>query len=191
ERIEESLINIPLNQEEKKKVLALLLVEKNIFASSISDLGQMNLVIYEIDAGIATSIKQALYRAAPSVRAFIKMEIAQLKAKRLVRNLKSLWASRHGEHSYQKGCIPLPCIDNNLLEIFGRTTWFSFLDLLSKYWQVKIIEKNQKKTAFAILFSTYEFVVMPFVYLDDIIIFSTTFNEHLRHIAAVFAKLSA
>lgn len=78
-------------------------------------------------------------------------------------------------------------------------------------------ESDQEKTAFEATFSTYEFLVMPFglcnapttfqrlinqvladflekfvvVYLDDIIIYSNTFNEHVMHLTAVFNKLKS
>ena len=76
-------------------------------------------------------------------------------------------------------------------------------------------EQDQEKTAFITDFGLYEFIVMPFglrnapgtfqrlmnhilqdylglfvcVYLDDIIIYSKTFEQHLDHIAQVFNAL--
>lgn len=114
----------------------------------------------------------------------------------------------------KKDAFLLPRIDD-LLKVFGRATWFSSLDLLSRYWQVCMKDLDQEKTAFAFTFGIYEFLVMPFglcnapatfqhlmnqvladflekfivVYLNDIIIFSTTFEEHVTHLTAVFNRL--
>ena len=109
---------------------------------------------------------------------------------------------------------PLPRIDD-LLESFQSAHWFSMLDLASGYWQVEMNPKDKEKTAFIVDFRLYEFNVMPFglayapatfqrlmnyilqdflgkfvaVYLDDIIIYSTTFEQHLDHITQIFQTL--
>jgi hypothetical protein len=109
---------------------------------------------------------------------------------------------------------PLPRIDD-LLESFRTAGWFTTLDLASGYWQVEMHQTDQEKTAFITDYGLYEFIVMPFglrnapgtfqrlmnhvlqdylglfvcVYLDDIIIYSKTFEQHLDHIAQVFNAL--
>lgn len=109
---------------------------------------------------------------------------------------------------------PLPRIDD-LLESFRTANWFSTLDLASGFWQVEMDPKDKEKTAFITDFGLYEFNVMPFglrnapgtfqrlmnyvlqeflgkfvaVYLDDIIIYSKTFEQHLDNITQVFQAL--
>src|SRR4051794_30064341 len=109
---------------------------------------------------------------------------------------------------------PLPRIDE-LLESFRTANWFTTLDLASGYWQVEMREEDKEKTAFISHKGLYEFNVMPFglcnapstfqrlmnyilqkflgkfvaVYLDDIIIYSTTFEQHIDHIHQVFQAL--
>ena len=113
-----------------------------------------------------------------------------------------------------KDAYPLPCIDDTLQSLSG-SKWFSTIDLLSGYWQVDIAENDREKTAFITYDGLFEFNVMPFglcnapatfqrlmnlalsgmlwseclVYLDDIIIFGRTFEEHLSHLASVLARL--
>ena len=114
----------------------------------------------------------------------------------------------------EKDVYPLLDI-NEILSVFDGSQWFTSLDLASGYWQVAVNEQDKKKTAFITKHGTYEFNVMPFglcnapatfqrlmdkilrpfinkfvvVYLDDITIYSKTFNEHCNHLQAVFDKL--
>src|SRR6266498_463771 len=109
---------------------------------------------------------------------------------------------------------PLPRIDD-LLEQFREAKWFSSIDLASGYWQIEMDEKDREKTAFTCHLGLFEFNVMPFglknapptfqrmmneilkdwldefvaVYIDDIMIYSKTFEEHLGHIEKILKKL--
>jgi hypothetical protein len=109
---------------------------------------------------------------------------------------------------------PLPRIDD-LLDTLGAAKVFSTLDLKSGYHQIKLQESDIPKTAFNTPFGHYEYVVLPFgltnapavfqnhmnnvlrsyvgkfclVYLDDIIIFSKTQNEHIDHLKKVLQLL--
>jgi len=114
----------------------------------------------------------------------------------------------------EKDVYSLPLI-NEILESFNNSKWFTSLDLASGYWQVVMKERDKKKTAFITQFGTYEFNVMPFglcnapatfqrlmnkllqqyigkfvvVYLDDLTIYSNTFDNHLQHLATIFKTL--
>jgi hypothetical protein len=109
---------------------------------------------------------------------------------------------------------PMPRIDN-LLDSFRCAKYFTSLDLLSGYWQIEMEEKDIPKTAFVCSKGKFECLRMPFglknapatfqramnkafeefiyefvkVYIDDILIYSRTFEEHLEHIRKVFEKL--
>ncbi|GFX41820.1 retrovirus-related Pol polyprotein from transposon 297 [Trichonephila clavipes] len=89
--------------------------------------------------------------------------------------------------------------------------FFSSMDLRSGYWQIEIDEADREKTAFITPEGLYEFKVMPFglcnapatfermmdnllrhfkwtmclCYLDDIIVFSETFEDHLIRLRLV------
>ena len=99
---------------------------------------------------------------------------------------------------------PLPRVDE-CLDVLSGQKYFSTLDLATGYWQVKMGEESQEKTAFTTHNGLYEFTVMPFglcnapatfqrlmskvlkglinqqcmVYLDDILVMGKTFTEHL------------
>ncbi|CAB5212107.1 unnamed protein product [Rhizophagus irregularis] len=109
---------------------------------------------------------------------------------------------------------PLPRIDE-LLEKFRKGNWFTSLDLAAGYHQVEMAEEDKEKTAFICSQGLYEYNVMPFglknapgtfqrlmdeileeyvgefvtVYLDDIMIYSRNFEEHLEHVNKVLNKL--
>ena len=109
---------------------------------------------------------------------------------------------------------PLPLISETL-DALGNAKHFSSLDLASGYWQVPLDEKSIAKSAFVIPGGKYEWTRMPFglagspstfqrlmdvllsgllyevclVYLDDIIIYSSTVEEHLERLKLVLNKL--
>ena len=113
-----------------------------------------------------------------------------------------------------KDSYPLPRIDEALESLAGATC-FSTLDLASGYWQVGLTEDAKAKTAFATSQGLFQFKVLPFglcnapstferlmerilhglrwdilmIYLDDIIIFSKTPEEHLARLDTVFTRL--
>ena len=113
----------------------------------------------------------------------------------------------------KKYARPLPVIDD-ILASLGSARYFSKLDLKSGYWQVKLHEDDKEKSAFTCHRGLFHFNVMPFglanapgvfqelmsivlrgqedfalAYLDDILIFSNTVEDHLNHIDAVFNSL--
>ena len=115
--------------------------------------------------------------------------------------------------------FPLPRMDD-LLDQLGQSKFFSTLDLASGYWQVKVHPDSREKTAFITHQGLYEFKVMPFglrnapavfqrlmqcvltglnppegpdfvsVYLDDVIVFSRTLDDHLHHLSLVIDRLA-
>ena len=114
-----------------------------------------------------------------------------------------------------KDAHPLPRIDD-LLDALHGAKWFSTLDLKSGYWQVPISEQDKEKTAFRTSSGQlFEFNQVPFglcnapatfsrlmdrvlaglhwetclFYLDDIIVFSSTWEEHLARLREVFERL--
>eukprot|EP00731_Ephydatia_muelleri_P031255 Em0022g769a len=115
----------------------------------------------------------------------------------------------------QKEAYPLPRIDETLEALTG-SQFFTTLDLASGYWQVEMEEADRKKTAFSTREGHFEFNVMPFgltnapatfqrlvecvlagltyeqclIYLDDIVVFSVTFDKHLERLKMVFHHLA-
>ncbi|GJX07157.1 putative nucleotidyltransferase, ribonuclease H [Tanacetum coccineum] len=83
--------------------------------------------------------------------------------------------------------FPIPRFDDLLDQISGAT-FFMKMDLKSGYYQIRLRPGDEWKTAFKTCEGLYEwpfiskFVV---VYFDDILIYSTSFNEHVTHVRQV------
>lgn len=115
----------------------------------------------------------------------------------------------------RRDAFPLPRIDESFDALRGAK-FFSTIDLASGYHQVAMHERDMSKTAFTTPFGLYEYVRMPFgvcngpatfqrlmqvtmsdlvfqillVYLDDILVFSETFKQHLERLETVFKRLA-
>ena len=114
----------------------------------------------------------------------------------------------------KKDVHPIPRIDDTIDTLAGAR-WFSTIDLASGYWQVEMDEADKEKTTFVTPFGLHQFRVMPFgltnapstfqrlmglvlaglcwqtclVYLDDIIIFSRTVDEHFQRLTDILRRL--
>ena len=110
----------------------------------------------------------------------------------------------------RKNSYPLPCIDD-AIDSLSASNYFTTLDLQSGYNQVAMHPASRDKTAFISHAGLFEYNVMSFgltnalpnfqrlmsrvlhglerkvclIYIDDIIVFSRTFDEHLSRLSLV------
>ena len=116
----------------------------------------------------------------------------------------------------KKDNYPLPHI-RDVIDKMDGSKFFSTLDAAAAYWSMPLREEDKEKTAFSAPRGKYEFNVTPYglcnagasyqrlmdaclsglppdrilAYMDDIAIFSPTFEEHLSDLVAVFKRLRA
>ncbi|CAC5410726.1 unnamed protein product [Mytilus coruscus] len=114
--------------------------------------------------------------------------------------------------------FPLPRMED-VLDSLGRSQAqiFTTLDLLSGYWQCQLDPATAHKSAFVTPSGVYQWKRLPFglsaapssfqhlltqvlhclnyqialVYVDDILVYSRTFEDHLKHLQLVFDRLKA
>lgn len=109
---------------------------------------------------------------------------------------------------------PLPRMDD-CIDFLGDATVFSTLDCNSGYWQIPVADEDKDKTTFVCHEGAYRYIRLPFglsnapatfqraidmilgglkwksclVYLDDIIVFSRSAEDHVGHLREVFEAL--
>ena len=113
----------------------------------------------------------------------------------------------------KKDRYPLPLIQD-IFDSVGGNTIFSTLDLKAGYWQIPVSPESIEKTAFCCHRGHFEFNVMSFglcnapsnfqrtmdyvlsdligktcmCYIDDVIVFSKSPEEHAQHLEEVFQR---
>lgn len=109
--------------------------------------------------------------------------------------------------------FPLPQVEDCVDQV-GTSKFISKFDLLKGYWQVPLTSRAQEITAFITSSGLYSYSVMNFglrnapamfqrlmnrvvwglvgcaVYLDDVIIYSDTWEQHLERVRALFSRLA-
>lgn len=110
-------------------------------------------------------------------------------------------------------CFPLPRIDD-CVDRVGSAQFVSKFDLLKGYWQVPLTSRAKELSAFITPDSFLQYTVMPFgvrnapatfqrlvnrvlsgmqgceAYLDDVVLYSSTWSEHLAQIRELFERLA-
>ncbi|KAJ9511639.1 hypothetical protein QJQ45_017944 [Haematococcus lacustris] len=156
---------------------------------------------------------RSTYNMSTSELAELKAQITEMQEKGFIRPSTSPYAAGVLFVTI-KNKYPLPRVENMLDRLHGATV-FSKIDLRQEYHQIRIAPEDIPKTAFSTRYGHFEFTVLPFglcnapatfqrlmndifrqelddhviVYLDDILIFSRTHEEHAKHLDRVLSLL--
>ncbi|CAA0808123.1 Uncharacterized mitochondrial protein AtMg00860, partial [Striga hermonthica] len=167
----------------------------------------------------ARPVSKAPYRMAPKELQKLKTQLQELLNLGFIRpnkdgSMRMCIDYRDLNRLTIKNKYPLPRIDDLFDQLRGACV-FSKIDLHSGYHQLKIKESDIPKTAFRTRYGHFEFVVMPFglsnapavfmdlmnrvfhpfldqfviVFIDDILIYSKSKEEHEEHLRAVLSNL--
>ena len=108
----------------------------------------------------------------------------------------------------------IPLIQD-LFNQLSTACYFTKLDLRLGYYQVRIVDEDVAKTTYVTYYNAFKFLMMPFklmnslaifctmmnqvfynhldkfmvVYLDDIVVYSSSLEDHIKHLKLVFEKL--
>ncbi|KAM8771398.1 retrovirus-related Pol polyprotein from transposon 297 [Acanthopagrus schlegelii] len=120
---------------------------------------------------------------------------------------------RKVNHVTKPDSFPLPRMEDCIDQV-GSAKYVSKFDLLKGYWQVPLSEKAREIAAFITPTGLYSYTVMPFglrnapatfqrlmnmvvgdlegcsVYLDDVVIYSESWDDHLGRITKLFDRLA-
>ena len=230
----ELVIGDACSEEECSKFKQLLLSKHASFALQDTELGETNLVEHAIDTGEAKPAKIPPRRLPYALRKELEEELIKLESTGCIEPSTSPYASGlvlvRKKDGTLRVCVdyrqlnkdtvpdryPMPRVDE-LVDSIGRKKgkYFTTLDLMKGYHQVKMEEQSKPKTAFICHQGLYQYRRMPFgltnapatfqhlmnklfsgkewepvfVYLDDILIVSASFEDHVRDVGLVLDRL--
>jgi hypothetical protein len=147
---------------------------------------------------------KAPYRMSHEELKELKVQLEELLAKGYIKPSKSPYGAPilfvHKKDGTLRMCVdyialnkamvknqyPLLGIDD-LFDRLSRAKVFSRIDLRSGYYQIRIVEGDEKKTACRTRYGSYEFLVMPFGLTNAPATFCTLMNEWLDDFVVIVA----
>ena len=223
-----------LTDTQKQQLLVLLGKNRDVFATSISELGTTNLHYHRIETGDAKPIKRAPYRTTPEKRAEITRQTEEMERHGIISKSTSQWTSpvilvrkKSGDYRF---AVDFRALNNVTEPIHFPVTHFqdavdsigqasaaiySVLDMHSGFWQIPLHSDTKHKTGFTTHEGNYIFNKLPFglmnspnafamvmsevlrginwkfaqTYVDDILVYSSNFDQHLLHLQEIFDRL--
>ena len=222
------------SSEERKTLIHVVSQKHSVFALTEEELGQTDLIEHSITMKDPTPVRTTPRRLPYALRSELESELQKLLDIGCIEPSSSPFASglvlvrkkdgglricvdyRGINKKMVPDCYPIPRIDD-LIDTIGRCRgkFFTTLDLMKGYHQIKVAPESKEKTAFTCHLGLFQYRRMPFgltnapvtfqrlmnrlfcgpkwkflfVYIDDLLIVSQSFEEHLTHIEQVLRQL--
>ncbi|KAK3508128.1 hypothetical protein QTP70_015177 [Hemibagrus guttatus] len=205
EKVEEAC----LSNAEKEQLTELLDSFSDLFDSH---LGHTSLIEHSIDTGDAKPVHLPPYRTSPTKKQLIEDQIGKMLKEGIIEPATGPWAAPvvivqkpcgeprfcvdyHGLNLLTvKDSYPLPRVDESL-DFLSRGKFLTTINLTRGYWQVSMAEDARPKTAFVSHYGLFQFLCASIwscaVYLDDIVVASPTFKQHLNDLREVLSRLKS
>lgn len=227
-----------LNTRQKEELKNLLLKYIDCFAIDVTELGDTELKVefyHTIDTGDAAPVSSAGYRFSHHEEEFLWPHLQDLKQKKIIRDSTSPWVSPgllvskkdgQGGKSDMRLCVnyqkvnaitikdkfPMPRA-SDVIDAMTGCQYFTTMDMLSGFWQIKLDEASIPKTCFTTPFGNFEWTRMPFglcnapatfnrlmkkvlrdarncsSFVDDVFIYSPTWVSHLQHLEGALSRI--
>jgi len=234
-------INPDLTTQQKSKIIQLLNEYKNIFSQSKWDLGEVDVEPIEIKLTDDTPVNLRNFKLSLSEIKEIEKQTKELLEAGIIEHSLSPYSSpiflvpkgqpqgtknkiateyrmvldyRRVNEKTHKEAFPLPIIQN-IYDSLAGNKYFSCLDAMSGFHQLKLSENSKEITSFSTSTGHYQFTRLPFgltnapqkfqkvmnkimagltyrincCYLDDCVCFGKTFEEHLSALEKTFDRL--
>jgi hypothetical protein len=200
-----------LTEDQKSQLRELLDEHIDIFAFNMNDMGQVKNETFRIPITDDTPIFRRQYRLAEAEKEILKEQVEERLEAGFIRPSMSDYRALNKVNVTDHYQLPTP---EEIFDAIQGSTWFTTLDMRWDYHQVKIAEEDCCKTAFWGPDGLFEWVVMPFglknapaffqcimdstlrtcrdfarCYIDDIIVHSQSFKDHLVHLRRTFGQI--
>ncbi|UYV62725.1 K02A2.6-like, partial [Cordylochernes scorpioides] len=201
----EAMIDSNLTEDQQNKLMNILKKFSDVFDFSGKSQPARSKIKHKIGTGDHAPTKQRPYRS-------LVFACSTCEEKEWV--LEFCVDYRRLNKITKKDVYPLPRVDDALDNLSGAR-YYSSMDLRTGYWQIEVDEHDREKTAFITPDGLYEFRVMPFglcnapatfermmdtvlkglkwniclCYLDDIVVYGPSFEEHLKRLEVVLECL--
>ena len=203
-------------QEQQQAAKDPLVHSSDVFSEHDLDSGKCNILKHSIKITDPQSFKERYRRIPPHLYEELKAHLQEMVEVRAIRRSFSPWASSvvlvRKKDRELRFCIDLCRLNNrnvkdgyslprieDTLDCLHGVVWFSTLDLKSGYWQVELEEEECMPFGLTNAPATFQRLMKSclgelclnwcIIYLDDIIVFSRTPEEHVHRLKAVFSKL--
>ena len=226
-------LDTELSEESQSKLKCVLKEFDKVFEPGLPSLPPKRDVAHSVELTDEKPVWKPQFRLSPKEKEALHEQTKVMLSKGLIRPAKSPYSApvlfvKKNDGSLRmvidyralnkktvKDRYPVPRI-NELVDDLGKLNYFSKMDLSGGFYQIRMHEGHEWKTAFTTPDGSFEFLVMPMgqcnsvstlqrqmdrifnndefrgfvkIYLDDILIHSKSEEEHLVHVRKVLEKL--